>query len=99
MLYNQWCNVFRFEKETRPFLRSREFLWQEGHTVHATAEEAEAETKRMMDVYNWFNHEILAIPSIVGLIMQIINENLTDSGACGYSQCVQRITGVSGKCS
>ena len=66
MLYNQWCNVFRFEKETRPFLRSREFLWQEGHTVHATAEEAEAETKRMMDVYNWFNHEILAIPSIIG---------------------------------
>ena len=66
MLYNQWCNVFRFEKETRPFLRSREFLWQEGHTVHATAEEAEAETKRMMDVYKWFNHEILAIPSIIG---------------------------------
>jgi len=65
-LYNQWCNVFRYEKETRPFLRSREFLWQEGHTVHATAEEAEAETKRMMDVYVWFNREILAIPSISG---------------------------------
>ena len=65
-LYNQWCNVFRYEKETRPFLRSREFLWQEGHTVHATAEEAEAETKQMMEVYRWFNHEILAIPSITG---------------------------------
>ena len=65
-LYNQWCNVFRYEKETRPFLRSREFLWQEGHTVHATASEAEWETKRMMDVYKWFNHEILAIPSITG---------------------------------
>ena len=65
-LYNQWCNVFRYEKETRPFLRSREFLWQEGHTVHATAEEAEKETKQMMDVYVWFNHEILAIPSISG---------------------------------
>ena len=66
LLYNQWCNVFRYEKETRPFLRSREFLWQEGHTVHATAEDAEAETKRMMDVYMWFNNEILAIPSISG---------------------------------
>jgi len=67
MLYNQWCNVLRWEKETRPFLRSREFLWQEGHTVHATREEAEAETKKMMEVYKWFHHEILAIPSITGL--------------------------------
>ena len=66
-LYNQWCNVCRWEKETRPFLRSREFWWQEGHTVHSTREEAEAETKRMMDVYQWFHHEILAIPSITGL--------------------------------
>ena len=66
-LYNQWCNVVRWEKETRPFLRSREFWWQEGHTVHATKEEAEAETKRMMEVYKWFHHEILAIPSITGL--------------------------------
>ena len=65
-LYNQWCNVFRYEKETRPFLRSREFLWQEGHTVHATEEEAIKETYQMMDVYKWFNHEILAIPSIIG---------------------------------
>ncbi len=66
-LYNQWCNVVRWEKETRPFLRSREFWWQEGHTVHATKEEAEKETKRMMEVYKWFHHEILAIPSITGL--------------------------------
>ena len=66
-LYNQWCNVVRWEKETRPFLRSREFWWQEGHTVHSTKEEAIEETKRMMDVYKWFHHEILAIPSITGL--------------------------------
>ncbi len=67
MLYNQWCNVLRWEKETRPFLRSREFLWQEGHTIHASEEEAINETKRMMDVYRWFHHEILAIPSITGI--------------------------------
>lgn len=65
-LYNQWCNVLRWEKETRPFLRSREFLWQEGHTIHETREEAELETKRMLDIYNNFFHEYLAIPSIVG---------------------------------
>ncbi len=67
MLYNQWCNVLRWEKTTRPFLRSREFLWQEGHTIHATKEEAEKETKQMIEVYRWFHHEILAIPSIIGL--------------------------------
>ncbi len=66
MLYNQWCNVLRWEKETRPFLRSREFLWQEGHTLHATEKEAIEETDRMMEVYKWFHNEILAIPSIVG---------------------------------
>lgn len=65
-LYNQWCNVLRWEKETRPFLRSREFLWQEGHTIHATKEEAIEETDRMMEVYKWFHHDILAIPSITG---------------------------------
>ena len=91
-LYNQWCNVFRYEKETRPFLRSREFLWQEGHTVHATAEEAEWETKRMMDVYKWFNHEILAIPSITGKKTEkekfagaeytLTNEDLMYNGVC-----------------
>ena len=64
--YNQWCNVLRWEKETRPFLRSREFLWQEGHTVHETAEEAEKETHGMLDVYKRFFEEYLAIPAITG---------------------------------
>ena len=66
LLYNQWCNVLRWEKETRPFLRSREFLWQEGHTVHASQREAEEETLRMLHVYNDFFHNYLAIPSIIG---------------------------------
>ena len=65
-LYNQWCNVVRWEKETRPFLRSREFLWQEGHTVHSTREEAEAETNRMLDTYKEFFEKYLAIPVITG---------------------------------
>lgn len=64
--YNQWCNVMRWEKETRPFLRSREFLWQEGHTIHSTSKEAEEETLRMLNVYNDFFHNYLAIPSIIG---------------------------------
>ena len=66
MKYNQWCNVIRWEKETRPFLRSREFLWQEGHTIHETREEAEEETLRMLNVYNDFFHDYLAIPSLIG---------------------------------
>ncbi len=66
MLYNQWCNVVRWEKETRPFLRSREFLWQEGHTMHETAKEAEEETLRMLLVYKRFFEDYLAIPAIVG---------------------------------
>ena len=66
MLYNQWCNVLRWEKETRPFLRSREFLWQEGHTIHSSEEEAKKEANQMIEVYNWFHNEILAIPSIMG---------------------------------
>lgn len=65
-LYNQWCNIVRWEKETRPFLRSREILWQEGHTVHSTQAEAEAETSRMLDVYKRFFEEYLAIPVITG---------------------------------
>ena len=64
--YNQWCSVFRWEKETRPFLRSREFLWQEGHTVHDTSEEAEEETKRMLGIYEKLFKEYLAIPVITG---------------------------------
>ena len=65
-LYNQWCSVVRWEKETRPFLRSREFLWQEGHTAHATAEEAEERTVQMLNVYADFCEEVLAMPVIRG---------------------------------
>ena len=64
--YNQWCSVVRWEKETRPFLRSREFLWQEGHTAHATAEEAEERTVQMLNVYADFCEEVLAMPVIRG---------------------------------
>lgn len=91
-LYNQWVNVVRWEKETRPFLRSREFFWQEGHTIHATEVEAEIETKRMMDVYEWFHHDILAIPSITGTKTEkekfagaeytLTNEALMYNGVC-----------------
>ena len=65
-VYNQWCSVVRWEKETRPFLRSREFLWQEGHTVHATAEDAEARTQQMLNLYADFCEEVLAMPVIRG---------------------------------
>ncbi len=66
--YNQWCTVMRWEKETRPFLRGREFWWQEGHTVHETKEEAEEETRFIMEeVYKKFFYDYLAIPSITGL--------------------------------
>ena len=65
-LYNQWCSVIRWEKETRPFLRTREFLWQEGHTVHSTSEEAESETRKMLEVYKEFFEKYLAIPVITG---------------------------------
>ncbi len=65
-LYNQWCSVVRWEKTTRPFLRSREFLWQEGHTIHATAEEAKAETERMHKIYADFAENILAMPVVMG---------------------------------
>lgn len=63
---NQWCSVVRWEKETRPFLRSREFLWQEGHTAHATAEEAEERTVQMLNVYADFLEEFCAVPVIKG---------------------------------
>ena len=65
-LYNQWVSVVRWEKTTRPFLRSREFLWQEGHTIHETAEEAIAETERMLGVYADFCEQALAMPVIRG---------------------------------
>ncbi len=65
-LYNQWVSVVRWEKTTRPFLRSREFLWQEGHTIHATAEEAVEETERMLNVYADFCRDALAMPVVRG---------------------------------
>ena len=65
-LYNQWCNVLRWEKETRPFLRSREFLWQEGHTIHETEKEAKEFTLKMLDVYADVIENLLAIPVLKG---------------------------------
>ena len=65
-LYNQWCSVVRWEKTTRPFLRNSEFLWQEGHTMHATPEEAKEETLRMLHCYADFYRESLAIPAVLG---------------------------------
>lgn len=65
-LYNQWCSVVRWEKTTRPFLRSVEFHWQEGHTMHATAEEAKQETEQMLRVYAEFCENDLAIPVVKG---------------------------------
>ncbi len=66
VLMNQWCNVCRWEKTTRPFLRTSEFLWQEGHTVHATQEEADIETEKMLNVYAKMGEELLAIPFFIG---------------------------------
>ena len=66
ILGNQWCNVLRWEKETRPFLRSREFLWQEGHTIHETAKEAEERTLMMLDIYADVIENLLAIPVLKG---------------------------------
>ena len=65
-LYNQWCTIVRWEKTTRPFLRSREILWQEGHTMHATEQEAREETLRMFKIYENFQKDFLAIPVITG---------------------------------
>ena len=67
LLYNQWCSVLRWEKTTRPFLRHREFLWQEGHTLHATAQEAIEETERMLNVYADICENILAMPVVKGI--------------------------------
>ena len=66
MKYNQWCSVVRWEKTTRPFLRSREFWWQEGHTIHETAEEAKAETEQQLNCYADFFENVLAIPVVPG---------------------------------
>ncbi len=92
LLYNQWCNVVRWEKETRPFLRGREFLWQEGHTVHATQEEAERETNKMLETYKEFFEKYLAIPPLTGRKTEkekfagaeytLTIEALTQNGVC-----------------
>src|SRR6266542_2194204 len=66
LMINQWCNVVRWEMRTRPFLRTTEFLWQEGHTAHATRAEAERETLTMLEVYRTFVEDFLAIPLIYG---------------------------------
>ena len=66
-VYNQWCSVLRWEKETRPFLRSREFLWQEGHTIHETAEEAKERTLKMLEIYVSVCEDLLAIPVLQGI--------------------------------
>ena len=66
-VYNQWCSVLRWEKETRPFLRSREFLWQEGHTIHETEKEAKERTLKMLEIYVDIAEKFLAIPVISGL--------------------------------
>jgi len=67
LMCNQWCNVMRWEMRTRPFLRTSEFLWQEGHTAHATREEAEEEAKKMLDVYAKFAQEWMAVPVVCGV--------------------------------
>jgi prolyl-tRNA synthetase len=67
ILINQWANVVRWEKVTRPFLRTTEFLWQEGHTAHETAEEAEAETRMILDLYANLSESVLAMPVVKGL--------------------------------
>ncbi|MGC4084586.1 MAG: hypothetical protein QM736_21330 [Vicinamibacterales bacterium] len=67
ILLNQWANVVRWEKVTRPFLRTTEFLWQEGHTAHETAEEGEAETRKMLDVYAELCANLLAMPVVKGI--------------------------------
>ncbi|MDD4188150.1 MAG: proline--tRNA ligase [Bacilli bacterium] len=66
LLYNQWCPIVRWEKTTRPFLRSREILWQEGHTMHSSEKEARSETLQMLDIYTKFQKDYLAIPVITG---------------------------------
>jgi prolyl-tRNA synthetase len=66
VLYNQWCTIVRWEKTTRPFLRTREILWQEGHTMHATSEEARAETQKMLHVYEDLEKNYMAIPTLIG---------------------------------
>src|SRR3712207_9281723 len=67
LMCNQWCNVMRWEMRTRPFLRTSEFLWQEGHTAHATREEAEAEAQKMLKVYAEFAEKWMGVPVLQGV--------------------------------
>ncbi len=95
VMTNQWCSVVRWEKETRPFLRTREFLWQEGHTIHVTKEEAEEETLKMLDVYKTLLEEYLAIPVLTGRK----TEKEKFSGAVDtYTVEAQMYNGVSLQC-
>ncbi len=84
LLINQWCNVVRWEMRTRLFLRTAEFLWQEGHTAHATQAEAEEETRRMLDVYRTFAEEYMAMPVLTG----VKSEGQKFPGAV-YTQCIE----------
>src|SRR5580658_3168118 len=86
LLINQWCNVVRWEMRTRLFLRTAEFLWQEGHTAHATQVEAEEETRRMLDVYRTFAEEWMAMPVVTGTK----SEGQKFPGAV-YTQCIEAL--------
>ena len=97
LLINQWSNVLRWEMVTRPFLRTSEFLWQEGHTVHATAEEACEETLRMLSVYRDTFHEVLAIPVLTGVKTASerfggADETFTCEGLMGDGRALQAAT-------
>ena len=91
-LYNQWCSVVRWEKTTRPFLRGSEFLWQEGHTMHSSEEEARKETLQMLDIYDELGKELLAVPFVkgqktekekfAGAEFTLTNEDLMYNGVC-----------------
>ncbi|MBX3118094.1 MAG: proline--tRNA ligase [Fimbriimonadaceae bacterium] len=87
ILINQWCNVMRWEMRTRLFLRTAEFLWQEGHTAHATLEEAEAETMQMVRVYQRFAEEFMAVPVLVGKK----SDNEKFAGAL-HTYCIEALT-------
>ena len=92
-LYNQWCSVLRWEKTSRPFLRSREFWWQEGHTIHETAEEAKAETEQQLKCYADFFENVLAIPVVPGQKTEKekfagdLHRGVHDEGSQGASGC------------
>ena len=97
-LYNQWCSVVRWEKTTRPFLRSREFLWQEGHTIHASAQEAREETERMLNTYADFAEECLAMPAMAAAPMDADDwGQLMKSLDAGFSETLLKLIDRTGK--